>query len=198
MMPPVRPPHPTPDQGFTLLELLVVMAFAGILAAIAAPTWSGFVNSQALGTTQDTASQIKRQAQARARQTKGIWSACFRNNGDAGIEYAVQQNTATERGCPRGTWLPLLGEQTDRTEIVAGESDLWTSGGHYYVQYDGNGWLARDLRGAVDDGKRLTFQIRGLDTNPPIYSCVYTKTLLGALQVGRNDGADRRECTPTP
>ncbi|GAB4339863.1 MAG: hypothetical protein Fur0042_00060 [Cyanophyceae cyanobacterium] len=187
MMPTNRPPHPQSDQGFTLLELLVVMAFAGILAAIAAPTWSGFVNSQALGTTQDTASQIKRQAQARARQTKGIWSACFRNNGDAGVEYAVQQNTANEKGCPRGTWLPLLGEQTDRTEIVAGLSNLWTAGGHYYVQYDGNGWLTRDLRADLEtDGRRVTFQVRGLPANGS-YSCVYTKTLLGALQVGRDD-----------
>ena len=179
-------PRTAPQDGFTLIELLVVMAFAGILAAIAAPSWSNFANSQSLGAVQDGAVRAMREAQSRARQTKGYWSTCFRNQA-TGIEYAVQRTQDGDNGCPQATWKPLMADQNDRTEI-ANESNLWTGGGNYYVQYDRNGWIAEDLQGTLnEDGKRLAFQIRDRGGVGTSRSCVYVQTLLGALRVERDD-----------
>lgn len=50
--------------GFTLLEVLVVMIMVGILSAIAAPSWLGFVNNQRINTSQTKIFQAIKVAQS--------------------------------------------------------------------------------------------------------------------------------------
>ncbi len=65
--------------GFTLLEVLVVMALIGILSAIAAPSWLGFANNQRLNSAQSRASSALNLARSNAKRTQSMWQATFRN-----------------------------------------------------------------------------------------------------------------------
>ncbi|MEG5067347.1 GspH/FimT family pseudopilin [Microcoleus sp. B3-A4] len=58
------------DQGFTLLELLVIGLIVGILSSIAAPSWEAFINRQRVRTVNDRVFQSLRLAQSEAKRTK--------------------------------------------------------------------------------------------------------------------------------
>ena len=63
--------HDRRDDGFTLIEVLVVMVVMGVLMAIAIPSWSHYQNKQNyLGSAQLVVSEMRRtQLQAVAQET---------------------------------------------------------------------------------------------------------------------------------
>ncbi|MBD2010008.1 prepilin-type N-terminal cleavage/methylation domain-containing protein [Microcoleus vaginatus ZQ-A3] len=58
------------DQGFTLLEVLVIALIVGILSSIAAPSWEAFISRQRIRTMNDRVFQSLRLAQSEAKRTK--------------------------------------------------------------------------------------------------------------------------------
>ena len=76
--------------GFTLLEILVVLALVGILGAIASPAWVGFSVNQSLNAAQSRAFSNLRSAQSSAKRDQVDWQASFRNFGDR-AQYAVHK-----------------------------------------------------------------------------------------------------------
>jgi prepilin-type N-terminal cleavage/methylation domain-containing protein len=56
------------DRGFTLIEALVVVAMIGILSAIAAPGWLGFLNNNRLSASQSRVFSTLRDAQSTAKR----------------------------------------------------------------------------------------------------------------------------------
>ena len=71
-----------PTKGFTLLEVLVTIVIVGILSAIAAPSWLGFVARQRLNKANDTVLAVVREAQGKAKNSKLSHNISFRTDNN--------------------------------------------------------------------------------------------------------------------
>lgn len=76
--PKVDPIRKYNDAGFSLLEMLTVVAMIGILSAIIAPNWIGFVQRQRVNKANDAVMAAIKQAQTEAKKQKINYSVSFR------------------------------------------------------------------------------------------------------------------------
>lgn len=173
--------------GFTLIEVLVVVVMAGLLAAIGAPSWQGFMTRQTLNAGRERVIQSMRQAQSKAIQERRIWQVSFRNEGNT-VRVAVHANPS-QGPIPAGVvWedLPqgIAIEPTQTNFFCNGtppSTAKCTSGSattEYAVRYSFIGQLANpDMAGSV-----ITLSHR-VNTNAK--ACLTTETILGALRTGK-------------
>jgi len=61
---------PQPEDGYSLIEMLVVVVMVGILALIAAPSWNGLINGRRAATVRDEISQALRLTQDQAQRQR--------------------------------------------------------------------------------------------------------------------------------
>lgn len=176
--------------GFTLIEVLVVMAMIGILSAIAAPSWLSFANNQRLNSAQSRAFSTLRLAQSNAKRTQTIWQASFRNTPTIS-QYAIHpdppsttdnaywdnlpwQNFAEGVRIVEHTETSVPNRTTLRAVTAIPEPDIYQA--QFKPQGNVNGQMGK-----------ITFVSGSSDRK----KCVIISTLLGAMRVDENTGCNQ-------
>jgi len=89
------------DSGFTLLELIATIVIAGILVAIAAPSWNSSIATQRVNTAQSLAFSKVKSTQGIAKTIGQEMQLSFRiNPTDSALEYAVHTVAGTDFNNP--------------------------------------------------------------------------------------------------
>jgi prepilin-type N-terminal cleavage/methylation domain-containing protein len=185
--------------GFTLLELLVTVMIVGILAAIAAPSWLGFVQQRRVTAANDAVVRALQEAQSKAKTQKVKYSVSFRNQ-DGIPQVAVYQDSVP----PDKYWRPLAEQLAfKRGQVVLGTNlndqnsvgssltyNLPTTSPLPKITFDYTGALPTTPTPNLGQGLIIAVAAAQSNTSPPqpippTKRCVKVSTLLGTIVTGR-------------
>ena len=181
------PTHISSRQGFTVIEVLVVIVMIGILTAIAAPSWLAFVNNRRVRNTADAAQQVMRRAQSRASTENRTWEASFRMVEDIGV-----QGSAHPRGA-NPSWTTLSPDAGNLVILDEGRTTLPQNCTHgdYCVLFKDRGMVSEDSYDYADfedDDSGMIGRIAFADVDGgdnPNRRCVVISTILGSIRGDR-------------
>ena len=181
--------RPRSTQGFTIIEVLVVMVMIGILSAIAGPSWLTFVGGQRLKAVSNRALLAAREAQVKSKQQHRSWQVSFQE-ADGALQYWVHPVKAT--GSP--LWQAMSDGKSNEITIDADTSTLSTDcgPGDYCVKFEDRGildqaWEEKQANVSDDVVGRITFKRRSDQFDDPNRQCLVLTSLLGSLQLNRNE-----------
>jgi prepilin-type N-terminal cleavage/methylation domain-containing protein len=150
-------------QGFNLLEMVTVVAIAGIAVAIATPSYVGWSQQQRLKAVQDQVYGAMWQARDQAVRENRPHQISFREIGDR-LEWSVHPTNVLPT-----SWTPLPPEIK-----LDSETTLRRKAGVYLVQFNDYG----EVNGQLG---RITLS---LAQNPQQKTCLLASTLLGKIRRG--------------
>ena len=190
------------DAGFTMLEMIVVAIMVGILAAIAAPGWLGFVNRQRLNKGNDAVLSALQQAQREAKRSRVDYSVSFRTNDEDVPQFAVYPSSGSPLWQTLGEGeIALLTNLTDTNQTdTDGALDLnyLDEDSEKTIEFDYMGSLPNAKFGGEEDdeetpGLKIAVVTRKTGTDASLEDqkrCVIVKTLLGTMITERDDKCD--------
>jgi len=155
----------TTASGFTLIEVLVVVVLAGILATMATISGQSFWHARLLSAAQDEVFQALRQTQTQAIRTHANWSTSFQT-ANGMTQWSVHQANALS---PAINWQTL----DSRIEIDTTRTTLAQSSSIYRVDFNYRGHIP------VASFGKLALQIKN---GGNLRRCVVVSTLLGAMR----------------
>ncbi|MEO0949255.1 MAG: hypothetical protein AAFY11_14155 [Cyanobacteria bacterium J06641_5] len=184
-------------EGFTLLELIVISVMVGILAALAIPSFFGYLNRQELNAAQQELLQGMRRAQSEARRRQETFQLSITTISQGGenlVAIAVHPADIVdmEGGCaldPMGANGGLYQVLSDTAEIAIEDANSNLGNGsmdcnsipELRQRFNSRGEASVDGFGIG----RITLQ---LSSTPQIRRCVIVSTILGALRTDIDDG----------
>jgi prepilin-type N-terminal cleavage/methylation domain-containing protein len=160
--------------GFTLLEVLVVMIMVGILSAIAAPSWLGFVNNQRISTSQNKIFQAIRVAQSDSK---------IRNSSNDNRVRITLRTNQTDNAYRIDNVRTGAGEQSLEAGVTISSITPAVlppgNAGQPFIEFDSRGFV-------YDPSNLLTYPIciNLSVANSPRIRWIAIKTLLGAVVTG--------------
>lgn len=160
--------HSEKLEGFTLLELLIVITMVGIIAAIAAPSWMGFLTRQRMNAVRTDLIGVLRNAQDEAQARQQSKQVTFSSTD---LSVTVRNLSASTGGVT-----------TRLAEGTAGEKFGLLASTPIVFDHDGR----------VDVPTPYVMKITNADTpaGSPMQSCVIVTTLLGGLKPANNEMCD--------
>ncbi|NEP63752.1 MAG: type II secretion system protein [Symploca sp. SIO2G7] len=165
------------NEGFTLLEALVVVIMVGILAAIAGPGWLAYLNKRRVVTTRDDIYQAILQAQTQAKQKSVSYSVSFRTSTQPDtpgfLEWSVYPSAAASTA-----WETAKSGTVEVDTACAGAVDPIT---------DSTQKFEFDYKGNVTDNSMSTLYLASDTGNftgddDPTLRAVHMQTLIGAIR----------------
>ena len=174
-----------PAAGFTLLECIIVVSMVGILAAIAAPNWIGFIQRQRLNTAQNQVYRAMQEVKSNAMLQKITWQFSVREilvNGKTIVQWAIHPQSVSPATANWQSFTPEI--QLDKNETTL-YKDQKNAVQRVQFNYMGNtnGLLGQITLTSKNGGK--------------VKRCVYVSTLIGTLRTGKEHpkvNSDKRYC----
>jgi len=171
-------------EGFTLLETLTVVIIVGILAAVVAPSWLGFLQRQRLNEAQGEIYQAMQQAQRRAKQENTSWQASFREttvDGKTVVQWRTEDEIDTDSdpflNNVTGGWKSL----DSRINVDQANTTMEDNGNATWrTQFDYQGRAMGDT--GIYNGK-ITLSAENIDAK----RCVIVSTILGSMREAKDE-----------
>ncbi|QSJ18478.1 type II secretion system protein [Nostoc sp. UHCC 0702] len=202
------------NDGFSLIELLVVVIMLGVLATIAAPSWFAFVNRQRVNKANDFILSALQEAQREAKKQKLSYSVSFRtyNNIPQVAIYSKGSDSSNflwrdlggDLGIKAGQIVigtNITNENTASSIITYASTPTFTTSKPQTITYDYTGALdllvktnTNGLTAVQNDKigtKGLVVAVAIAKPGSPsqatsVKRCIIVKTLLGSTKIGKD------------
>jgi prepilin-type N-terminal cleavage/methylation domain-containing protein len=175
--------QPLNTQGFTLLENLIVVFIIGILSAIAAPSWLGFLNAQRLSVAQNQVYRAMQEAKSNAVRDKETWQVSFQEVNHT-AQFAIHKaesgkfmpNTVIWQDFDSNIEIYKAKNAKGKCETTLYQpTNACPKTGPWRVQFNNEG----NTNGQLGQITLVT------TNNSKIQRCVYVSTLIGGLRIGK-------------
>lgn len=178
------------NAGFSLIELLVVILMAGVLAAIAAPTWQTFTTRQRIKSVNTQILQAIKTTQAEAKRNQSDYVLGFDLTKDP-PKYSIYKDGTLD---PDKQWqsLSLDGAIKENMLTIYPQAD---GTARDTIPFKSDGTVDIDLKDTGKNTDGFSVVVYPKDS-PNSRNCIIVQTILGATRTA--EGTDDATGCPEP